>query len=533
GGGAGGGGGASFTLTNDGISATAGTGQTTQDGTAFTTPLQVTVYARGGPVKGAKVTFAAPTTGASGIFASTNTSTASATTNAMGVAAAPRFTANDTQGSYNVNATTSVVSGTAGFSLTNSAAGVSASITASAGTKQSALIGATYTAPLEAKVTNASGDPIQGAQVTFSAETSASGASATFVGGGGSATASTDSTGVAVSPELEANGVAGTFTVTATTEGLSAAADFTLTNLGGASIAPSTGTKQSAVIGAAYAHPLQVKVADADGDPVQGAKVSFSTGTSASGASATFVGGGASATAVTDADGVAVSPELRANGVAGTFTVTATTTGLNVAAAFTLTNLAATPSVLTPGDGSSQRTRAGTAFPVPLSVTVTDTEKNPVPGVGVTFRAPSHGPSGAFPNHKTTVTVKTDAAGIAVAPAFRANGVSGGYVVTASVVGVSQKAAFAMVNEQPTSSGTAPVTHIVGAAATHDGKGYWIVGANGGVFAFGDARFRGSLPGRHVHVTDVVGIAATADAGGYWLVGRNGGVFVFGDAPSR
>ncbi|MGH2928252.1 MAG: hypothetical protein ACRDL8_08620, partial [Solirubrobacteraceae bacterium] len=77
------------------------------------------------------------------------------------------------------------------------------------------------------------------------------------------------------------------------------------------------------------------------------------------------------------------------------------------------------------------------------------------------------------------------------------------------------------------------VTDVVGIAATADAGGYWLVGANGGVSAFGDARFRGSLPGRHVHVTDVVGIAATADAGGYWLVGRNGGVFVFGDAPSR
>jgi len=29
-------------------------------------------------------------------------------------------------------------------------------------------------------------------------------------------------------------------------------------------------------------------------------------------------------------------------------------------------------------------------------------------------------------------------------------------------------------------------------ASTPDGGGYWLVGADGGVFAFGDARFDGS-----------------------------------------
>ena len=36
---------------------------------------------------------------------------------------------------------------------------------------------------------------------------------------------------------------------------------------------------------------------------------------------------------------------------------------------------------------------------------------------------------------------------------------------------------------------------IVGIAATPDGRGYWLVGADGGVFAFGDASFEGSIAG--------------------------------------
>ncbi|HVA44735.1 MAG TPA: hypothetical protein VNF50_14730, partial [Acidimicrobiales bacterium] len=70
---------------------------------------------------------------------------------------------------------------------------------------------------------------------------------------------------------------------------------------------------------------------------------------------------------------------------------------------------------------------------------------------------------------------------------------------------------------------------IVGMAATPDGKGYWLVGADGGVFSFGDAGFYGSDGAAHL-AGPMVGMAATPDGKGYWLVGADGGVFSFGDA---
>jgi hypothetical protein len=69
----------------------------------------------------------------------------------------------------------------------------------------------------------------------------------------------------------------------------------------------------------------------------------------------------------------------------------------------------------------------------------------------------------------------------------------------------------------------------VGLAATADGKGYWEVYSDGGVFAFGNAKFYGSTGGTHL-VQKIVGITATADGKGYWLVAADGGVFAFGDA---
>ncbi|MGA2835436.1 MAG: MBG domain-containing protein [Acidimicrobiales bacterium] len=70
---------------------------------------------------------------------------------------------------------------------------------------------------------------------------------------------------------------------------------------------------------------------------------------------------------------------------------------------------------------------------------------------------------------------------------------------------------------------------IVGMAATPDGGGYWEVAADGGIFAFGDAGFYGST-GNLDLVQPIVGMAATVDGRGYWLVAADGGVFAFGDA---
>jgi hypothetical protein len=73
------------------------------------------------------------------------------------------------------------------------------------------------------------------------------------------------------------------------------------------------------------------------------------------------------------------------------------------------------------------------------------------------------------------------------------------------------------------------IAPIVGRADTPSGNGHWLVAADGGVFAFGDAQFFGSLGGRPLNAP-IVGIAATPSGDGYWLVGADGGVFAFGDA---
>ena len=108
-----------------------------------------------------------------------------------------------------------------------------------------------------------------------------------------------------------------------------------------------------------------------------------------------------------------------------------------------------------------------------------------------------------------------------------------GAVVGATVTGypdvAAQPVGFGDAGFFGSMGGHALVQPVVGLAGTPDGRGYWLVAADGGVFAFGDAGFFGSMGG-HALVQPVVGLAGTPDGRGYWLVAADGGVFAFGDA---
>jgi Peptidase A4 family/Bacterial Ig-like domain (group 3) len=81
---------------------------------------------------------------------------------------------------------------------------------------------------------------------------------------------------------------------------------------------------------------------------------------------------------------------------------------------------------------------------------------------------------------------------------------------------------------------------VVGIVPTADRGGYWLDASDGGVFSFGDTRFYGSIPGLGLHPAGtglpnslnapIVGMVPSIDDGGYFMVGRDGGIFAFGDA---
>jgi len=225
---------ASFSLTNTtgppaAITATSGTPQNVVVNKPFAAPLVVMVADSGqNPVSGATVVFTAPATGASGIFADSTTNTTMATTDAKGIATSAVFTANGTSGANTVMATVAGVQTAAAFSLVNMA-GSPATITATGGATQSTPINTAFSMPLVATVLDSGSNPASGVAVTFTAP--ASGASGTFTNGTATETDTTDANGMATSTAFSADGTTGgPYEVTATVAGVSAPADFSLTN---------------------------------------------------------------------------------------------------------------------------------------------------------------------------------------------------------------------------------------------------------------------------------------------------------------
>jgi hypothetical protein len=133
-----------------------------------------------------------------------------------------------------------------------------------------------------------------------------------------------------------------------------------------AAIAATSGGGQSVVVNGAFAFPLVATVTDASGNPVSGVVVTFAT--PGSGAAVTFPNGN---TATTNAQGQA-SLSVTANGTAGSYTVTASVTGVSAFAAFALTN-------------TVNQTN------VPPSITTQPSNQTAVAGATATFTAVANG----------------------------------------------------------------------------------------------------------------------------------------------
>jgi adhesin/invasin len=443
---------------------TGGSGQTAQLGMQFAQNLQVALANTNGcpltgNLAGVIVNFDAPGSGASGVFAGSGSREAYVGTDSQGVATAPPFTADFTVGTYTVDAHSDY--GSVDLPLSNTASGLSSSITATGTISQEASVNGSYSHPLQARVTDANGNPVQGASVTFSILPGPTGASANFLGAAPSAT--TDSNGLATSPTLMANGVPGRFSATASAAGVSTVATYSLDNHATTTTLRTTSTHDpEATVDNRYRSPLQARLLDAGGQPIEGATVTFAITAAENGAAADFLGGTGPATALTDANGLATAPPLVANKTAGTFTATATAPGAQPSR-YTLENVAAAPTSVTAGAADGQPTTIGERFPIPLAVTVTDKNGNPVAGATITFAAPAKRASGHFTVSRTTknaharttktrtrtsriVRVRTNSNGIAIAPPFTANASVGGYAVTATVKGSSVRTAFSLLN---------------------------------------------------------------------------------------
>jgi len=178
--------------------------------------------------------------------------------------------------------------------------------------------------------------------------------------------------------------------------------------------------------------------------------------------------------------------------------------------------------------------------PVPAMPTVAGAQTgDPVycPGqmVGPNDGTTTTGGQYAYPYAVPSVSGEPQAAPAAVGIAAAAG--DQGYWVAKSDGSVSS---LGSATDFGSMAGQALAHPMVGIASTPDGGGYWLVGSDGGVFAFGDAGFYGSTPGlglapagtaagRHLNAP-MAGVVPSVDDKGYFMVGSDGGVFAFGDA---
>jgi protocatechuate 3,4-dioxygenase beta subunit len=432
-----------------------GSGQQAQLGRQFAQNLQVALANTNGcpltgNLAGYDVTFDAPVSGPSGVFAGSGSREAVVGTNGEGIATAPALTANFTAGSFAVAAHSDV--GAAQFSLSNTASGLAALITPTGGTPQAAAVNSRYGQSLQARVVDAGGNPVQGATVSFSIVPGSTGAGATFLGGG-QATATTDSNGLASSPPLQANGSPGSFTAVASTDGVAAVAGYSLDNHAAAYTLGAVGsTSQSATIDSRFARPLTARLLDQDGQPIEGASVTFTLGAAAASggggagtasAGASFVGGAGQATVLTDANGQATTPPILANATPGPFTATATVMGGTTSLTYTLHNLAAR---IVTGDSSRSAT-VDHRYSRALNVRVRGADGKALSGVSVIFTIgkASNNASASFSDGTSQATATTNSTGIATAPTLTANSIAGSFKATAAFSG-GKPASFVLRN---------------------------------------------------------------------------------------
>lgn len=310
---------------------------------------------------------------------------------------------------------------------------------------QNAVISTQFGSPLIA-VVSTNGTPVAGVTVTFNAPQPATQMSptGTFAGGGFSASATTDATGTATSPNFTANGYAGTYIVIASAVGTTSTAQFSMFNtLQPVGVAVSGGTPQSTSIGTQFSSQLAVTVTNGGTSVGQGLPVTFTNATS----DGTFADSQTNTTtAITNSSGVATAaPFIAGANASDQYTITAQPQGDPNTASFTLSNTIV-PATITASASSTPQTAAVSTPFAPLTVTVVDGSTPPVPVVGalIIFSAPSFTvnssnvdstSSGIFADSGTTTTTAwTDANGVATAATFTANTLSGGpYNVSAKV----------------------------------------------------------------------------------------------------
>lgn len=306
---------------------------------ASASPMVVRVSdGQGNPVAAAPVTFTIPNYSPGvgfGVFAG-GLGVGTALTDAMGIATAPAFKRSSVSGRYDI--AVQVNDMFARFQMTNASA--LPHLTLVSGAPQSAAVNQRFAAPFQVAATDYHGQPYpSGYYVQFLAP--AAGAGGTFFNSNGDsrgAVVLTDSRGMATSPPYTANGVEGSYTIDVSLSNAEGVTTISLpvinTPVAAERISSFFPSPLQACLGANF-QQLRVQVTNTSYYPVSNLPITFVA--PAWGAGGLFQGGVGRITVNTDSSGIAAASTFTANGVAGSYVVTASYGTLSLP--LTLTNV--------------------------------------------------------------------------------------------------------------------------------------------------------------------------------------------------
>lgn len=322
--------------------------------------------------------------------------------------------------------------------------GPAANLTATSGGGQSADVTTPFSRALVVSVTDNVGNPVENESVTFTAP--ASGASATFAGGGATETVTTDRFGQASSTLFTANSTVGTYDITASAAGLTGV-NFTLTNTAGLpEIALFRGTIEeqtgaTIALGDVVGVSEGLSIRNSGTGTLTLGEVTLASVTNPEDVQITQPGTLSVAPGESTQAGYRISP-VTSGGLERSFTLSIPNNDADENPfLLTVTYASTTSGTLVATSGGGQTSTVNQAFPNALVATVENSQGERVQGVAVTFEAPTTGAGAVL----SASSVITDANGQARVTAS-ANGATGLYTVTASVAGLGS-VTFALTNE--------------------------------------------------------------------------------------
>ncbi len=305
--------------------------------------------------------------------------TATATTNASGVATFTNLSISGAAGgrtlSLSATGLTPAVSGTITVG-----AGAATQLTVTTQPSAAAQSGVAFAQQPLLQLRDGAGNPVSQAGVTVTAAIATGGGTL-----GGTATAATSPAGVATFTNLSISGPAGGYTLSFGATGLTPAVSGTITLGAGSAGRLVITTEPSTSVQNDVAFPQQpvVQLQDAAGNPVA------TSGTVVTAAIASGGGTlGGTPTATTNAAGAAVFTDLKITGTVGGRTLSFTSGSLAGATSSTVTVVPGAATQIAANAGNHESAPAGTAVATPPTVVVRDVSNNPVAGVAVTFAVP-------------------------------------------------------------------------------------------------------------------------------------------------